>query len=228
MFEKRSTHLERIDTGDYTPAEYERFLKEIRFINRFTGDLRTLKKTLFKDIERDRLNEFSVLDVGAGSGELLGAVGGYARETGKKAMLTGLDLNEISARSIKRESNEIAAVRADALRLPFEDGAFDYAICSLFTHHLTDEAAVHVLKEMKRVSRRGMFAIDLHRHPIAYGLYKIFCVAFGISPLVRHDGSLSILRSFKPGELLELAKRAGIENPRVKRQAIYRIVLTSL
>jgi ubiquinone/menaquinone biosynthesis C-methylase UbiE len=225
VFEKRSTDLERIDTGDYTPAEYERFLEEIRFINRFTGDLRTLKKTLFTEIERADLDEFSVLDVGAGSGELLGAVAGYARKAGKKAMLTGLDLNAISAESIRRESSEISAVRGDALRLPFEDGAFDYAICSLFTHHLTDEVAVHVLKEMKRVSRRSVFAIDLHRHPIAYALYKVFCVVFRISPLVRQDGSLSILRSFKPGELLELAKKAGIENAAVERHFIYRLVL---
>ena len=228
MFEKRSTRLERIDTGDYTPAEYERFLKEIRFINRFTGDLRTLKKTLFREIERAGLSEFSVLDVGAGSGELLGAVAGYARKAGKKAMLTGLDLNAISAESIKRESSEIAAVRGDAFRLPFEDGAFDYAICSLFTHHLKDEAAAEVLREMKRVSRRGMYAIDLHRHPVAYALYKIFCVVFRISPLVRDDGSLSILRSFKPDELLELAKKAGMQNASVERHFIYRLALKSL
>jgi ubiquinone/menaquinone biosynthesis C-methylase UbiE len=227
VFEKRSTDLERIDTGDYTPAEYERFLEEIRFINRFTGDLRVLKKTLFKEIERAGLNEFSVLDVGAGSGELLGAVAGHAQKTGKKGMLVGLDLNAISAESIKRESSEISAVRADALRLPFEDGAFDYAICSLFTHHLTDDVAVHVLKEMKRVSRRGMYAIDLHRHPVAYALYKVFCAAFRISPLVRQDGSLSILRSFKPSELLELAEKAGIENAAVERHFIYRLALRS-
>jgi ubiquinone/menaquinone biosynthesis C-methylase UbiE len=226
VFEKRSTDLERIDTGDYTPAEYERFLQEIRFINRFTGDLRTLKKTLFREIERADLDEFSVLDVGAGSGELLGTVAEYARKTGKNAMLVGLDLNAVSAESIKRESSEISAIRADALRLPFEDGAFDYAICSLFTHHLTDEVAVRVLREMKRVSRWGIFVIDLHRHPAAYTLYKIFCVVFRISPLVRQDGSLSILRSFKPGELIELGERAGLKSPKVERHAIYRIVLT--
>ena len=78
---------------------------------------------------------------------------------------------------------------------------------------------------MKRVSRRGIFAIDLHRHPIAYALYKIFCVVFRISPLVSQDGSLSILRGFKPNELLELAKKAGIENPAVESHSVYRLVL---
>lgn len=216
---------ERIDTGDYTPAEYERFLQEIRFINRFTGDLRTLKKTLFKEIERENLKVFSVLDVGAGSGELLRAVDGFGRETGRQAALTGLDLNEISIRALHRGSNGADAVLGDAFRLPFADGAFDYAICSLFTHHLKNDEVVTVLREMKRVSRRGIFAIDLHRHPIAYALYKIFCFVFRISPLVRHDGSLSILKGFKPNELLELAKKGGIVSPTVQRYPVYRVVL---
>lgn len=226
MFEKRSLQPERIDTGDYTTAEYERFLKEISFINRFTGDRRTLKKTLFREIERENLREFSVLDVGAGSGELLKTVAEFAGKTGRKAALTGLDLNEISARAIRRES--IDAVRGDAFRLPFPDAAFDYAICSLFTHHLNNDEVVRVLREMQRVSRRGIFAIDLHRHRAAYALYKIFCYAFRISPLVRDDGSLSIRKSFKPGELLELANRAGILRPEVKRYPVYRIVLSSV
>lgn len=225
MFEKRILTPERIDTGDYTPAEYERFLEEIRFINRFTGDLRALKNTLFKAIEKDDLGEFSVLDVGAGSGELLKTVAEFAGKTGRKATLTGLDLNEISARAIKSASG-INAVLGDAFRLPFPDAAFDYAICSLFTHHLNDDEVVRVLREMRRVSRNGIFAIDLHRHPAAYLLYKLFCFVFRISPLVRQDGLLSIRKSFKPDEFLELAERAGIQNPSVERHAIYRIVLT--
>ena len=71
VFEKRSTELERIDTGDYTPAEYATFLREIAFINRYFGDQRALKKTLLREIEREDLREFSVLDVGCGSGELM-------------------------------------------------------------------------------------------------------------------------------------------------------------
>lgn len=223
MFEKRSQKLERIDTGDYTPAEYDRFLREIRFINWFTGDLRTLRKTLFRAIERDGLYEFSVLDVGAGSGEILAGIRKFAGETGRKAHLTGLDLNEVSTGSIKTAG--INAVRGDALHLPFADNSFDYAICSLFTHHLADEKVVEVLREMARVASRGIFVIDLHRHPAAYALYKVFCAVFRISPLVREDGLLSIQRSFKPNELLELAKKAGLQGATVERHLIYRLVL---
>lgn len=228
MFGKRSYKLERIDTGDYTTGEFRRFLREIRFINRVLGDDLALKKTLLREIEKENLQEFSVLDVGAGSGELLQAIAEFAQKTNRKADLYGLDLSEISVKSIFAQSKlfrEIKVLLADGLNLPFADNAFDYAICSLFTHHLTDENVVKLLREMNRVSRRGIFVIDLHRHRIAYALYKIFCVVFRISPLVREDGSLSILRSFKPDELELLGEKANLKGVSVERHFPFRLVL---
>ena len=228
MFETRSLKLERIDTGDYTPEEYDRFLKEIGFINRFIGDFRALKKTLLREIEKEKINDFSVLDVGAGSGEILREIAKFARRKNKRSKLFGLELNARSADAILEESKkfaEIKSVQANALELPFADQTFDYAISSLFTHHLTDEQITKTLREMKRVVRRKIFVIDLHRHKGAYFSYKLFCAAFQISPLVREDGSLSILRSFKPKELEILARKAGLENFVVKKIVPFRLVL---
>lgn len=228
MFRTRSNKLERIDTGDYTPEEYERFLREIAFINRVIGDNRALKKTLLKEIEYKNLETFSVLDVGAGSGELLRTIAEFARKQKRKAQLFGLELNAVSVAAILRDSKnykEICAVRGNALNLPFADNSFDYVICSLFTHHFTDENVVRILSEMNRISRRNIFIIDLHRHRAAYLLYKMFCAVFRISPLVREDGLLSILRSFKVEELQELGTKARLENFTVKRHFPFRLVL---
>jgi ubiquinone/menaquinone biosynthesis C-methylase UbiE len=228
-FRQRSLRLERIDTGDYTPEEYDRFLYEIRLVNRLAGDNRALKNSLLREIAREKLKEFSVLDVGAGSGELLRTIANFARRKRQKVNLCGLELNSRSARSILEESSgfsEIGAVRGDALALPFSDGSFDYAICSLFTHHFTDDNIARILSEMSRVARRGIFVIDLHRHRMAYFFYRIFCAAFRISPLVREDGSLSILRSFTPEELKLLGEKANLENVSVKRHFPFRLVLS--
>jgi SAM-dependent methyltransferase len=250
MFRTRSTKLERIDTGDYTPQEYGVFLTEIAFINKYLGDRRAVKKTLLRDIscesqkparskgklaenDKDRSIDsgtFSVLDVGCGSGELLRYIAEFARRNGKRAMLIGIDLNEISASVTASESSEvpeISAVRGNAFQLPFADNAFDYAISSLFFHHLTDDQIPHVLKEMSRVARRGIYVIDLHRHPMAYVLYKLFCFAFRISPLVTQDGSLSILKGFRKAELINLTKAADAENVSSLSSFPYRIVLRS-
>jgi ubiquinone/menaquinone biosynthesis C-methylase UbiE len=227
-FQTRSLKLERIDTGDYTSEEYDRFLSDIRLVNRFAGDNRALKKTLLREIEHEDLKEFSVLDVGAGSGELLRVIAGFARKSRRRARLCGLELNARSAVSIIEESadfNEIASIRGNALALPFDDKTFDYAICSLFTHHFTDENIARILSEMSRVARRKIFVIDLERRRAAYALYQVFCAAFRISRLVREDGSLSILRSFTPEELKVLGEKAGLENISVERHFPYRLVL---
>ncbi len=229
MFQQRSLKLERLDTGDYTTAEYQMCLSELRFINRWIGDIWALKKTLLQEIEGENLPEFSVLDVGAGSGELLREVAKFARETNRRAKLFGLEYKELAAKSIALESEkfvEIAAIRGDGFALPFAENSIDYIICSLFTHHFTDENVVQLLAEMRRVSRRGVFVIDLHRHAVAYGLYKAFCLSFRISKLVREDGSLSVLRGFKPSELKDLAEKAKMENISVERHFPFRLVLS--
>jgi len=226
VFKTRSHKLERIDTGDYTPEEYDLFLHEIRLVNRFAGDNRALRKSLLGEIEKSDLRDFSVLDVGAGSGELLRTIAKFAFN--RTARLYGLELNARSARSILEESKnfaEIKAVRGNALRLPFADDTFDYAICSLFTHHFSDDDVVQIFKEMSRVSRRRIYVIDLHRHQAASLFYKIFCAAFRISPLVREDGSLSIRRSFTPNELEKLGREANLENFSVERYFPFRLVL---
>jgi ubiquinone/menaquinone biosynthesis C-methylase UbiE len=227
-FAVRSTELEHLDKGDYTAEEYEGCLVELRRINRFLGDASALRKTLLRRIERDGENSFSVLDVGAGSGELLRVVAVWARRKEKRARLFGLELNARSARAIAEESEdfpEIAAVRGDAFRLPFDDDEFDYAMCSLFTHHFADEDVVRLLRELDRVTRRGVAVIDLHRHRIAYLLYTTLGRLVLRNRLTREDGALSIRRSFRPAELRALAERAGFANARITRRFPFRIVL---
>lgn len=229
QFRKRSYELEHLDKGDYTPEEYEGCLVELRRINRFLGDASALRRSLLAEIEREGLKSFSVLDVGAGSGELLRVTARWALETGRSAMLAGLELNARSAKAVAEESVEFAfvySVQGDALRLPFSDDCFDYAICSLFTHHFKDEQVVAVLNELARVARRRIFVIDLHRHPLAYYLYTTLGRVFLHNRLIREDGALSILRGFRPEELERLASQSRLANVHVERCFPFRLVLS--
>lgn len=229
IFKQRSDELELMDTGAYTAEEYEGCLRELRRVNRLMGDARALRKTLLREIAGENRREFSALDVGAGSGELLRTIGEFARGGRMNFRLVGLELNARSAKSILEESSnfaaEISSVRGDALRLPFADGAFDYAVCTLFTHHFTDENIVQILGEMRRVSRRRIFAVDLHRHRAAYYLYTTAGRLILKNRLTRSDGALSILRSFKPSEMEDLARRAGMREFSVERHFPFRLVL---
>jgi len=227
-FATRSDKPELIDTGDYTPEDYEQFLIDIRLVNRFAGDNWALNKSLMREIVRDDLSEFSVLDVGAGSGELLRTCSRFANKTGRGAKLFGLELNGRSAQAILEESkdfNEIESIRADALNLPFKTDSFDYVICSLFTHHFLENEILKILSNMSRVARRKIFVIDLHRHRTASVMYKVFCMLFIKGVLVKTDGALSILKGFKPKELVDIAAKASLHSPKVTRRFPFRLVL---
>src|SRR5947207_3107175 len=219
-FRHRSYELEHLDKGDYTPEEYEGCIVELQRVNEWLGDASALRDSVLKDIERAELRSFSILDVGAGSGELLRVAAKWARETKRIASLVGLEMNARSAREIVEGSSEfpgICGVRGDAFGLPFSNGEFDYVMCSLFTHHFRDQPVVDLLREMARVARRRIFVIDLHRDPVAYYFYTTVGRFFLHNRLIREDGALSILRSFKPDELEKLGHQAGLEDVAVEK-----------
>src|SRR4051794_17872007 len=112
-FAQRSYRLERLDTGDYTPAEYAKWQSEMKLINRFLGDARALRLSLAAELQKcsDRV---SILDVGAGSGELLKT----AKESiaDRSTFLVGSELDAEAARSISKRSFGVVAVRCDALK----------------------------------------------------------------------------------------------------------------
>jgi len=230
QFNGRSYQLEHLDKGDYSPEEYEGCIIELQRVNQWLGDARSLRNSLFREIEKKGLRNFSLLDVGAGSGELLRVAAHWARQTGRLINAVGLELNERSAQATLEGSpgfTEISAVRGDALQLPFSDRQFDYVICSLFTHHFVEKQIVDILREMSRVASRRIFVIDLHRHPVAYYFYTTIGKVFLHNRLIREDGALSILRGFKTDELFSLAECAGLENVSVARYFPYRLVLSA-
>lgn len=221
-FRQRSTQLERLDTGDYTPEEYARWHREMRVIHRVFGERRALQNSLISNARGLAKERISVLDVGAGSGELLQFVS--ERLGGRCGLIAGVEINASAAVTIK--SRGASAVRADALNLPFADDSFDYVYCSLFLHHLPGDAAAQLLREMARVAATRIYVIDLHRSPVAYYFYRAVG-RIALQRFTRDDGALSILRSFTPSELEQTTVDAGLKEVSVKRSWAYRLVLSA-
>src|SRR5258708_32698878 len=101
-FRHRSRELERLDRGDYTPQEYAKWQREIRVIHRVFGEMRALRGSLLSEMQASESKCVSILDVGAGSGELLKAVKKWA--LGKDAFLVGAEISSDAALSIKTNS----------------------------------------------------------------------------------------------------------------------------
>ncbi|MGH9594797.1 MAG: class I SAM-dependent methyltransferase, partial [Bryobacteraceae bacterium] len=120
-------------------------------------------------------------------------------------------------------------IAADAFRLPFGPGSFDYVFCSLFLHHFTDQQIVALLQNFGEVARRAVLVIDLERNPIPYYFMAWSKFLLGWDPVTVHDGPISVEAAFRRRELEDLARRAGLRDPRARvYRPAFRIAMVAL
>ncbi|HVT92973.1 MAG TPA: methyltransferase domain-containing protein [Bryobacteraceae bacterium] len=189
-----------------SPERMRRNLREIALVNRLFGG-HTVVRGLFAGLVRPPA-AFTVLDVGAASGDMGAAI----RRAFPAATVFSLDLQ---ARHLDPGTGPCLA--ADAFHLPIRDGSVDFVFCSLFLHHFEDEAVVSLLAQFARAARRAVVAIDLERRRMAYHFLPATRWLFRWDAIMLNDGPISVRASFRKGELLDLARRAGLVQARVRR-----------
>src|SRR2546426_7725108 len=152
-----------------------------------------------------------VLDVGGGHGHFARRLQAWARRRGVQVRVIIVD----------REASSVGGgtlvVRADATALPLRDGAADVVTTALTLHHLEPEAAVRCLAEMRAVARDAVIVNDLWRTRLTLVLVWIATRLFTRHRFAWDDGPLSVRRSYSPPQLRQLAQKAGITNPPVRR-----------
>lgn len=194
------------------PAELDRSLREVWHVNRFLGGNAVLMRHLGRMLHGAR-GRASLLDVATGNGDIVLALVDWGRRRGLELGVTAVDINPQMVELARRRTAGAPAIRidqADGRRLPYPDGSFDVAVCNLALHHLDDAGAASLLREMDRVSRIGWVVGDLERHAIAYWGARLLARIAWRSPFTRHDGPLSVLRSFTAAEAERLAGEAGV------------------
>jgi SAM-dependent methyltransferase len=170
-----------------------------------------------------------LLDVGFGDGDMLRRIARWGSRRGLGLELVGVDLNprsEAAARAHSPPGLPIRWVTGDYADLAGE--GWDAVISSLVAHHMTHDQLVAFLRFMERESRRGWLVNDLHRHGFAYLGYPLLARLFGWHPIVRHDGRLSIARSYRPEEWPPILARAGASDARVFRAFPFRLCVERL
>ncbi|MGE0745351.1 MAG: methyltransferase domain-containing protein [Rhodospirillales bacterium] len=197
---RRSAATELMDTEPVGVEEYRRCLRDLAKVNTVTLTRRPILHWLKRAMSQVRPGErVSLLDVGYGYGDVLRAVCAWSRRRGFVLDLVGLDLNPMS------EPIARAATPAD-MTIDFRTGdvfaadpgcRFDFVIASQMTHHLSDEALVAFIQWMERTATRGWLICDLHRHAIPLHAFGLLSRLAGWHRFVRHDGPVSIARSFR-------------------------------
>ena len=187
------------------PEEARASLQDLVRINRRWGGHSTLRHLLQETVPEGQ--PFSVLDVGAASGDM----GVCIRESYPAAKVTSLDYVESHL-----AQSAAPKVAGDAFHLPFRPGSFDYVFCSLFLHHFENSDVVRLLRGFGEVARKAVLVIDLERNPIPYYFIAWSRPLLGWDPVTVHDGAISVEAAFHRKELEDLARQAGLRNPRAR------------
>jgi SAM-dependent methyltransferase len=163
----------------------------------------------------------TLLDVGAGSGDIARHLARRAGRRGVTLQPLALERHPVAAGLCRRAG--VPAVLACGSCLPLGDRTVDLVLASQLLHHLQRDSAITLLREMARVARVGVIVADLRRHVVAVAGFWLASYALRLQPVTRHDGVTSVRRGFTSRELTALLRSAGL-GARVHARPGFRLV----
>ncbi|MGW8278642.1 methyltransferase domain-containing protein [Sphingomonas aurantiaca] len=220
----RSQAEELMDADDLDAATYADVVGDLASVNTVTMARRPTLDFLARAIAGRKT--FRLLDVGFGDGDMLRRIARWAAARGIAAELVGVDLNPRSEQAARAHGGDIRYVTGDYADLA--DEPWDVIVSSLVAHHMTRDQLVAFLRFMERHASAGWFVNDLHRHGFAHWGFPILATLARWHPIVRHDGTLSIARSYRPDEWPPILAEAGISAATVRRVFPFRLCVERL
>jgi len=203
---------ELMDDRTIGGAELVQALRELRWINRLLGGawpVREGVRRLWTQVGCPP--RLSILDVGAGSGDVNRALLRWADQQALDLRITLIDIHPETCA-------EAAAYYQDEPRVQVQQGdLFDLApnqadivTASLFLHHFTDAQLPAAWSALLRAARIGVVVNDLHRHPVAWIGIRVATQLLSRNRMIRHDGPLSVRRGFQAADFMRLRSLPGM------------------
>lgn len=207
----RSEQLEIMDDLDFQGVEMKNVLGDLKTVNKWLGGknitLNGIEKLLLDKTKNDFIK---ILDVGCGDGELLRNCAKYADKNNLKMECIGVDFNINILEHAKSQSKEFPNIKFQKVDVFLEEELIpncDIAICTLFLHHFNNENIEELLNVLLKKSNIGLVINDLQRSRVAFNLFKVVSKLFLKTQTAKHDGLVSIARSFKKNELESISKK---------------------
>jgi ubiquinone/menaquinone biosynthesis C-methylase UbiE len=226
---ERVEAAELLDTPGQHAALVAANLADIARVNRLLGGAWLTQRALTTLLTNTRpAAPLTLLDVGTGTADIPQALLPWLEQCFGSVRVIASDLSpQIVGIAQGQVAPALRLLAADGLRLPFADASCDVVACSLTLHHFAPADAVALLREMRRVARRGVVVNDLVRGRIFYlAALTLGRLASG-NPLTRHDGPLSVRRAYTSAELRALLRQAGLAPVGPMATLGYRVALAA-
>ncbi|KQT35057.1 methyltransferase type 12 [Sphingomonas sp. Leaf412] len=201
---------ELMDADDLPTDTYAAVVADLARVNAVT--LAARPTLAFLDRRTRPGRSYRLLDVGFGDGDMLRRIETWSARRGVAIELVGVDLNprsEAAARAHTPAASTIEWRTGDYAALSGQE--WDFVVSSLVAHHMTHDQLVAFLRFMATESRVGWLVNDLHRHGFAYFGWPLLAALFRWHRIVRHDGHVSIARSYRASEWTPLLREAGVD-----------------
>ena len=218
-----------MDDDTLPQASLRANLADLRRANRWLGGTALVRHYLLPRIQALPPGyRPTLLDVGTGGADIPSAFLGWLGQQGQRGWCVGADVSQPvigAARQWVTSGGSVCLTQADGRALPWPNESFDFVLCTLTAHHLSEAGVVALLGEMARVARRTVLVTDLDRSRLA--LVGVWLAAHLTlrSPLTRHDGPLSVRRAYTVREARALAGQAGLPAARARAHPLFRWAL---
>jgi len=210
----RTTKDEIMDDFSLQGEELRDALDKIAKINQLLGGNRLTLQGV-KQLIHSTTKEITIVDVGCGNGDMLRALAHFGLKNNYKFHLIGIDANAFTinhAIALSKEYSNISYQCIDIFEKKFKALNYDLILCTLTLHHFKTAQINYLLQLFSNQATIGMVINDLHRSSIAYRLFQLLCLTFGLNRMSKEDGLISILRGFKKEELIAFSKTNNLKN----------------
>lgn len=210
-----------MDGGEVAAYTMAAVLRDLARVNTVTLARRPTLAWLGRVID----GPFTLVDVGAGEGDMLRVIARWAKRRGFIARLIGYDLDARCTEAARVATPPELGIDYRVGDAMAADLAPDVIVSALVTHHMADDAIVAFLRWMERTARKGWFVNDLHRNWFAYYGFAALAAMMHWHPFVRHDGTLSVARAFRKADWRRLLAEAGITQARIVWRFPFRLTV---
>jgi len=197
---KRRVEAERMDAPDTTWPEFQSALRDLAFLNRIGRSYPPVTRFLDRVVRETGATHLTILDVGAGGGDTIERMHRWAAKRGVTIAVTGLDRSPWAGQYAAEAGVAAEWVTIDLFDLP-DDRRFDVVVCSLFAHHLEEEALlIRFLRWIDAHAEKAWLISDLHRSWIPWAGTWALTRVLRLDPMVCHDGPISFAKALDRGE----------------------------